>query len=164
MLIIILVIVLVKILILPIQHYILPIQHYIYLYSHFTYILPIQSLFSRLKVNKYASVSHMISLLESPILESRHNTFRTLMMYKIMNNLVDVPANTILLTLQLSGHTEILQPAKSMDISIPFFPPVTKSWNSLPQHLIIVHQIFKPSKRPCYNLHYFYSTTYLSHM
>ena len=68
----------------------------------------------------------MISLLEWPTLESRHNTFRTLMMYKIMKNLVDVPANTILLTLQLSGHTEILQqlPCKINGYTYSIFPPV----------------------------------------
>ena len=58
-----------------------------------------------------ASISEMISILGWPTLESRCNTLRTLMMYKIINNLVDVPTDTILLpsTLQLKGHTEKLQ-------------------------------------------------------
>ena len=43
-------------------------------------------------------------------LESRHNTLGTVLMYKIMNTLVDVPTDTILSlsTLQLRGHTEKL--------------------------------------------------------
>ena len=105
----------------------------------------------------------MISLLGWPTLESRRSTLRTLMMYKIMNNLVDMSTNTILLpsTLQLRGNTEKLQlpcrlyfqigvfkqiqtkytihniAAGNVYIYIySFFPQVIKLWNSLPQHLI----------------------------
>ena len=60
--------------------------------------------------DRYASVSEMISILGWPTLESRRNNLRTIMMYKIMNNLVDVPTDTILsFNLQLRGHTEKLQ-------------------------------------------------------
>ena len=60
--------------------------------------------------DRYASVSEMISILGWPTLESRRNNLRTVMMYKIMNNLVDVPTDTILsFNLQLRGHTEKLQ-------------------------------------------------------
>ena len=62
--------------------------------------------------NKYASVSEMIGELGwPPTLESRHNILRTVMMYKIMNKLVDVPTDAILFpsTLQLRGHTKIIQ-------------------------------------------------------
>ena len=46
--------------------------------------------------DRYASVSEMIGVLEWPTLESRRNILRTVMMYKIMNNLVDVPTDAIL--------------------------------------------------------------------
>ena len=60
--------------------------------------------------DRYASVSEMISILGWPTLESRRNNLRTIMMYTIMNNLVDVPTDTILsFNLQLRGHTEKLQ-------------------------------------------------------
>ena len=60
--------------------------------------------------DRYASVSEMISILGWPTLESRRNNLRTVMMYKIMNNLVDVLTDTILsFNLQLRGHTEKLQ-------------------------------------------------------
>ena len=49
----------------------------------------------------------MINILGWPTLESRRNMMRTEMMYKIMNNLVDVLTDTILLpsSLQLRGHS-----------------------------------------------------------
>ena len=42
------------------------------------------------KFGRYASITEMINILGWPTLESRRNTMRTEMMYKIMNNLVDV--------------------------------------------------------------------------
>ena len=56
--------------------------------------------------NRYASVSDMITTLGWPTLEQRHKTLRTIMMYKIVNNLVDVATDNILIPskLQLRGH------------------------------------------------------------
>ena len=72
------------------------------------------------KFDRYTSVSDMISLLGWPTLESRRNTLRMFMMYKIMNNVADVPTNTILLpsTLQLRGHYDNYL---AESILIPFF-------------------------------------------
>ena len=58
--------------------------------------------------DRFAIISKMISILGWPTLESRHNTLRTVMMYKIMNNLVDAPTDTILfLCHQLHGCEDI---------------------------------------------------------
>ena len=48
----------------------------------------------------------MIDILGWPTLEQRHKTLRTIMMYKIVNNLVDVATDNILIPskLQLRGH------------------------------------------------------------
>ena len=43
--------------------------------------------------DRYTSVSEMISILGWPTLESRCNILRTVMMYKIMNSLADVPTD-----------------------------------------------------------------------
>ena len=43
--------------------------------------------------DRYVSVSEMISELGWPTLESRRNFLRTIVMYKIMNKLVDVPTH-----------------------------------------------------------------------
>ena len=53
----------------------------------------------------------MINELGWPTLESRRNILRTIMMYKILNKLVDVPNDAILFpsTLQLRGHTKQIQ-------------------------------------------------------
>ena len=43
----------------------------------------------------------MITTLDWPILKQRHKIFRTIMLYKIVNNLVEVPTDGILV---LSGE------------------------------------------------------------
>jgi len=77
-------------------------------------------------------------------------------MYKIMNNLVDVPTNTILLlsTLQLRGYTEKLQqlPCRVNAYTYSFFPQAIKLWNSLPQYLISSPD-FHTFKERLYTLH-----------
>ena len=51
--------------------------------------------------NSYASVSEMIATLGWPTLEQRRKTLRTIMMYKIVNNLVEVPTDGILIPSEL---------------------------------------------------------------
>jgi len=83
------------------------------------------------KFDRYASVSDMISLLGWPILESRRNKLRRLMMH---NNLVDVSTNTILLpsTRTYGEITTITLQSQYLYL----FPQAIKLWNSLLQHLI----------------------------
>ena len=58
--------------------------------------------------SSYASVSEMITTLSWPTLEQRRKTYRIIMMYKITNNLEEVPTDGILIPseLQLKGHTK----------------------------------------------------------
>ena len=91
--------------------------------------------------DRYASVSEeMISEFGWPTLENRRNFLRTVMMYKIMNKLVDVPTDAILLpsTLQLRGHTKKLQQlsCRVNAYANSFIPHTIKLWNDLPQYLI----------------------------
>jgi len=94
------------------------------------------------KFDRYASLLDMITLVGWPTLESRHYTLTTLMMYKIMNNLVNVPTNTILLpsTLQLhykTAYWEITTVTLQSQCLILFlFSQAIKLWSNLPQHLI----------------------------
>ena len=55
--------------------------------------------------NSYASISDMIATLGWPNLEQRHEVPRIILMYKIVNNLVEVPTDGILIPseLQLRG-------------------------------------------------------------
>ena len=98
---------------------------------------------ARFALNKFdrcASVTEMMNILGWPTLESRCNTMRTEMMFKIMNNLLDVPTDTILLpsSLQLRGHHKKIQqlPCRVDAYVYSFFPQAIKLWNVLPQHLI----------------------------
>ena len=58
--------------------------------------------------SSYASVSEMITTLDWPILEQRHKISITIMLYKIVNSLVEVPTDGILVLsdLQLKRHTK----------------------------------------------------------
>ena len=89
--------------------------------------------------SSYASVSEMITTLGWPTLEQRRKISRTIMLYKIINNLVEVPTDGILLPseLQLRGHTrKFLQlQCRVNAFSYSFFPQAIKSWNHLPQEL-----------------------------
>ena len=58
--------------------------------------------------SSYTSVSEMITTLGWPTLEQRRKISRTIMLYKIINNLVEVPTDGILFPseLQLRGHAK----------------------------------------------------------
>ena len=91
--------------------------------------------------DRYANVSEMISELGWPTLESRCNFLRTVIVFKVMNKLVDISTDAILLpsTLQLiGGHTKkIQQPSCRVNAyANSFFPHAIKLWNDLPQYLI----------------------------
>ena len=84
--------------------------------------------------DRYTSASEMINVLGWPTLEGRCNILRTVMMYKIMNNL---PTDAILLpsTLQLRGHTKkIQQPSCRVNAYANSF--FRMLWNDIPQYLI----------------------------
>ena len=89
--------------------------------------------------NSYASVSEMIATLGWPTLEQRRKTLRTIMMYKIVNNLVEIPTDGILIPseLRLRGHAKkFLQPQCRVNAYLySFFPQGIKLWNHLPQEL-----------------------------
>ena len=90
--------------------------------------------------SSYASVSEMITTLGWPTLEQRRKISRTIMLYKIINNLVEVPTDGILFPseLKLRGHTsKFLQlQCRVNAFSYSFFPQAIKLWNHLPQALI----------------------------
>ena len=89
--------------------------------------------------NSYASVSEMIATLGWPTLEQRRKTLRTIMMYKTVNNLVEVPTDGILIPseLRLRGHAKkFLQPQCRVSAFLySFFPQGIQVWNHLPQEL-----------------------------
>ena len=101
--------------------------------------------------SSYASVSEMITTSGWPTLEQRRKISRTIMLYKIINNLVEVPTDGILLPseLQLRGHTrKFLQlQCRVNAFSYSFFPQAIKFWNHLPQELTELEslQLFRES-------------------
>ena len=98
--------------------------------------------------SSHASVSEMTTTFGWPTLEQRRKIFRTVMLYKIINNLVEVPTDGILVPseLQLRGHTrKFFQLQCSVNAFL--FPQAIKLWNHLPQELTELEslQLFRES-------------------
>jgi len=92
--------------------------------------------------SSYASVTQMLNTLNWPTLAKCRQQERAIMMFKIIHNLVDIPANYYLTPLPMThdtrGHNmRLLQPMTRTDSYLySFFPSAIKIWNSLPQSVI----------------------------
>ena len=84
-----------------------------------------------------SSVSDMLESLQWESLQSRRAKIQLIMLFKIINNLVDIPAADYLTpapSKTRSNHSKkILQPHTRTDtLKYSFFPRTTRLWNSLP--------------------------------
>ena len=92
--------------------------------------------------SSYASVTQMLTSLNWPTLAQCRQQERAIMLFKIIHNLVDIPANCYLtpvpMTHDTRGHNmRFMQPMTRTDSYLhSFFPSAIKIWNSLPQYVI----------------------------
>jgi len=92
--------------------------------------------------SNYASVSEMLTNLNWPSLAHCRQEQKVIMIFKIVNQLVDLPASSYLLPISTDhdtrGHTlRFVQPFTRIDSYLhSFFPSTIRIWNSLPQHVI----------------------------
>ena len=90
----------------------------------------------------YASVSQMLTNLNWPSLAHCRQEQKAVMIFKIVNRLIDIPASPYLLSVPTDhdtrGHNmRFVQPVTKIDSYLhSFFPSAIKIWNSLPQHVI----------------------------
>ena len=90
--------------------------------------------------NRTASVTEMLNSLQWHTLEKRRNNLRAALMYKIINDMVDInvhqqfrPSNT---TTRVH-HQRFLQLPTRVDAYMnSFFPFTIKLWNQLDYHII----------------------------
>ena len=92
--------------------------------------------------SSYASVTNMLQNLNWPPLAHCRNQLKAITMFKIMHQLIDIPADTILIpapsNYSLRGHSmRLLQPNTRVNSYLnSFFPSSIKIWNNLPNNLI----------------------------
>ena len=95
---------------------------------------------ARYCTNRYhntSSVTDMLQDLNWETLESRRTKLQLVMIYKIMNDLVDIPADTYLTpatTRTRAIHSKKLRqyPTRTDTFKYSFFPRTIPVWNSLP--------------------------------
>lgn len=85
-----------------------------------------------------SSVTAMVNQLKWTSLQERRAQAKAAMIYRITNNLVDVPHTFLTPTVALRGHSSrYLVPFARTDIyRYSFFPDSIRIWNRLPQDLV----------------------------
>ena len=92
--------------------------------------------------SRYASVTQMLTDLNWPTLARCRDELKAIMMFKIINHLVDIPVNPFLTSISTvhstRGHNmRFMQPMTRIDSYMySFFPSAIKIWNDLPQNVI----------------------------
>ena len=92
--------------------------------------------------SRYASVTQMLTDLNWPTLARCRDELKAIMMFKIINHLVDIPVNPFLTPISTvhstRGHNmRFMQPMTRIDSYMySFFPSAIKIWNDLPQNVI----------------------------
>ena len=90
----------------------------------------------------YASVTQMLADINWPTLARCRDELKAIMMFKIINHLVDIPVNPFLTPISTvhstRGHNmRFMQPMTRIDSYMySFFPLAIKIWNDLPQNVI----------------------------
>jgi len=80
-----------------------------------------------------SGVTSMLNKLNLPLLEERKFRSKSIMMYKILNNLIDIPTHYFVpnqLSLRNRYFTQL--PIRVDSFKFSFFPSVIKIWNALP--------------------------------
>ena len=98
----------------------------------------------RFILNDYSRTSSITSMMESlnlPLLESRRTCNRAIMMFKILNNIVDISIDPTVLvtnTLQTRDHNRNFRqlPFTTNSFGKSLFPDSIKIWNQLPTPIV----------------------------
>ena len=90
--------------------------------------------------NRIASVTEMLHRLQWDTLEARQNNLRVILLYKIINKMVDIfPEEQLVLTNSVTrGHSlrHLQLPTKTDAYKYSFFPSSIRIWNSLPSDIV----------------------------
>ena len=82
------------------------------------------------------SVTTMLNKLDLMLLKDRRFQSKSVLMYKILNTLIDIPSYYFIPSLHSLRRGYYIQlPARIDSFKFSFFPSVIKIWNSLPSYL-----------------------------
>ena len=99
-----------------------------------------------------SSVTSMMSQLGWEELRLRRARIKTILLFKIVNNLVDIPPEPFLIPTGAitRGHNiRFLQPhTRTITMQYSFFPSAIRTWNTLPQQLASMTSPWRVSDRP----------------
>jgi len=111
--------------------------------------------------SRYASVSDMLTYLQWPTLNDRREKLKIIMLYKIMQQLVEIPRTNLIPALDYyctrGYNTKYIQPfARTDTYYYSFFPSTIRTWNSLQEDFCNIRnlQTLKSMKK-----YFFYSFT-----
>ena len=115
----------------------------------------------RFILNDYSRTSSVTSMMESlnlPLLESRRTCNRAIMMFKILNSIVDISTDPTVLvpnTLPTRGHNQRFRqlPVRTNSFGKSFFPDSIKIWNQLPTPIVNCNDL-ETFKLQLYNYSY----------
>ena len=115
----------------------------------------------RFILNDYSRTSSVTSMMESlnlPLLESRRTYNRAIMMFKILNNIVDISIDPTVLVpnaLPTRGHNQRFRqlPVRTNSFGKSFFPDSIKIWNQLPTPIVNCNDL-ETFKLQLYNYSY----------
>ena len=106
---------------------------------HVNKIESIQRSAVRFCFNNYSwenSVTTMLNKLDLVLLKDKRFRSKSIMMYKILNNLIDIPSCYFIPSHHPLRRGYFIQlPARIDSFKFSFFPPIIKIWNSLPSYL-----------------------------
>ena len=85
-----------------------------------------------------SSISPILQKLQWPTLQERRAQAKRYMMYRIVYNLVDIPASHLKPTISVRGHNmrHIVPYARTLAYQRSFFLDIIRIWNSLPQSVV----------------------------
>ena len=85
-----------------------------------------------------SSVTIMLQQLQWSTLQERRAQAKGIMVYRIVNSLVDIPADQLIPTISVRGHNmRFMVPfARTLVYQRSFFPDTIRLWNSLPQSAV----------------------------
>ena len=85
-----------------------------------------------------SSVTTMLAQLQWNTLQERRAQHKAIMMYRIVNQLVDIPSQTLIPTISPRGNniTFLVPYARVLSYQRSFFPDAIRTWNALPAEVV----------------------------
>ena len=95
--------------------------------------------FVKNEYNQTASVTHLLQQLNWPTLQERRAQAKVVMFYKIVNNLVAIPAPMVRQPIVIRGysHRYLVPFARTIVYQHSFYPDAIRLWNSIPPSTVL---------------------------